>query len=172
MTVGINEGDVLAIVGPAHSPAVLLHLIAEILLGRRRWQDLLYASSAVSDIAISTIHYEIPQWPALCYELPWFDFGFVHMHTLGWNAQLMIPADVVIDPFDMLQILLAGMDLMTVCEGHRIDNEVIMQVLPVDVRDNEDLVLWPDPLCKLYANGMRLCSSHFSRWEGLNVMRA
>ena len=65
------------------------------------------------------------------------------------------------------------MILASVCAGHRVDYDVVVQMVLVQMGSNHHLKVRPKQLSgKLYANGMSLLRCHLTGGKGLNEMVA
>ena len=84
---------------------------------------------------------------------------------------MMFRAEFVVDFSKPLHVLFVLVQFLSYFRMHRVDDEVIVNVISVAVRCNEYAVAWPRTLRKLQTDFVRLVGGYlFIGMKGLHVM--
>ena len=86
------------------------------------------------------------------------------------HGQSIFPAQVIRYLLNLLKIgFHVAPQLPTVHEGYRIDSDMVVQMLPIQMGSNDHLEpLSKQPPCKLHTDGMSLLRRQFSGLKGLD----
>ena len=138
---GTGVSDVLSAILPPHIVAVLLHIEAKLFLGLRPFHDRING--------IAEIH--LPTLSTHC--TPEFTSGyavsFLSKLRLLECCHSVLLTNLITELTQFLQCELVGVVLQTCLSVDRIENEVRVNVVGIDVSSHHDFVTFERSLCKL-----------------------